>query len=358
MNVRHLVVALATLAILPGPSAAREDTLCEQSRLVVEARGLKSVRVENARGRVRVVPSPDGRLHITALKLTSGKSSPQAVELARDTRVETSTTGARYLVRVHYPQSHVVRVSFLRLLKGELSLPSVKVRLIIELPPGLALELESTSGDFETSDLTGPQDLRSTSGDIEVRGAGSPVSLVTTSGDVTASGLGGARVRSVSGGVAVDGARGPLEVRTTSGEIAVRGAADSVRVASVSGDIEVDGAPRGLEAGSTSGSVIVSGRVNGTARVRTTSGNVRLELGAAARRADVNTVSGEIAVRLAAGLACDLTLKSTSGSLDADVPIQIRTMTRRELSGAVSGGGIPVSLRSTSGDITVSGGGK
>ena len=136
------------------------------------------------------------------------------------------------------------------------------------------------------------------------------------------------------------------------------GAADSVRAASVSGDIQVDRAPRGLDAATTSGQVTVSGPVDGTARVRSTSGDVQLELGPAARRADVNTVSGGIAVRLAAGLRCDLTLTSTSGSLDASVPIQIRTMTRRELSGAVSGGGAPVSLHSVSGDITVSGGGK
>ena len=58
MNVRHLVVALATLAILPGPSPAREAPVYEQSRLVAEARGLKTVRVENARGRVRAVAVP------------------------------------------------------------------------------------------------------------------------------------------------------------------------------------------------------------------------------------------------------------------------------------------------------------
>ncbi len=358
MNVRHLVVALAVLAALPGPSAAREDKLVERSRQVVEPRGITSVRVENARGWVKVAPSPDGRLHVTALKVTTGTSATRAAELARDTRVETSTTGGRFLVRVVYPQSQVVRVSFLRLLRGELRVPSVQVRLTLAVPPGLPLELKSTSGDFETTDLTGPQSLESTSGDVEVRGAGAAVTVATTSGDVTAAGLGAARLRSVSGDVNVEGARGPLDVRTTSGEIVVTGAADSVRVASVSGDIQVDRAPRGLDAGTTSGGVSVTGPVNGTARVRSTSGDVALELGAGARRAEVTTVSGEIDVRLAAGLRCDLTLTSTSGSLDADVPIQIRTMTRRELSGTVSGGGAPVILRSVSGDITVSGKGR
>lgn len=358
MNVRHLVVALATLAILPGSSLAREATLCEQSQQVVEARGFTSVRVENARGRVQVAPSADGRLHVTALKLTTGKPSAQTTELARQTRVETSVANGRYLVRVRYPQSQVVRISFLRLMRGEVNVPSVEVRLVLEMPPELALELESTSGDFETRDLAGSQSLQTTSGDIEVHGAAAAVTLSTTSGEISASGLGRARVRSVSGDVSVEGTRGPLDVRTSSGGIDVEGAADSVRVASVSGDIQVDRAPHGLDAATTSGQLTVSGPVDGTARVRSTSGDVHLELGPTARRADVNTVSGGIAVRLAAGLRCDLNLTSTSGSLDASVPIQIRTMTRRELSGAVSGGGAPVSLHSVSGDITVSGGGR
>jgi hypothetical protein len=358
MSVRHLFSVLATLALLPGVSFARETTLYEEGRQVAEASGLKRVRVENARGRVRVVPSPDGRLHVTAVKFTTGQPSSRTSDLARQTRVETSSEGGRYLVQVRYPQTKVVRVSFMRLLRGELEMPSVQVRLLLEMPPQLALDLESTSGDLETGDLTGPQTLETTSGDIEVRGAASPVAITTTSGDVSASGLGPARVRSVSGDVAVEGARGPLDIRTSSGGIEVSGAADSVAVASVSGDIRVDGAPRGLDAGTTSGEVAVTGPVNGAARVRSTSGDVQLELGPAVRRADVNTVSGEIAVRMAAGLRCDLTLASTSGTLEAAVPIMIRTMTRRELSGAVSGGGVPVTLHSVSGDITVSGGGR
>ena len=323
----------------------------------MEARGLKGVRVENPRGRVRVVPSPDGRLHVTALKFTRGHPPAETDALARKTLVETSIEDGRHVIRVRYPQ-RVIRISFMRLLRGELDAPSVKVRLLLEVPPGLAVELESTSGDLETSGLDGPQTLETTSGDIAVQDAAAAVTIGTTSGDVSATGLGRARVHSVSGDVTVAGARGPLEVRTTSGEIEVEGAADSVKVASVSGDIQVDGAPRGLEAGTTSGNVDVTGPVNGVARARSTSGCVRLQLGPAVRRADVSTVSGGITVRLAAGLGCDLVLKSTSGHLEAAVPIQIRTMTRRELSGAVSGGGVPVSLHSVSGDITVSGGGR
>jgi DUF4097 and DUF4098 domain-containing protein YvlB len=93
-------------------------------------------------------------------------------------------------------------------------------------------------------------------------------------------------------------------------------------------------------------------------RLRSTSGDVSCGLGRGLRRAGVSTVSGGITVRLAGGLGCDLTLKSTSGTLDSSVPLKIRTVSRNEMAGAVSGGGPPVVLQSLSGDIAVTGGGK
>lgn len=357
MKAHHLLLAIA-LTLLPGLALAESPTLREQSQQVVEARGLTGLRVENPRGLVQVSRSLDGRIHLTALKVTASRMSTQAQGFARETRVETSTESGRYVVRVRYPQRQMLRASLAQLFRGELDLPRVEVRLALEVPPRLAVELVTTSGDLETTDLAGPQSLETTSGDIEVRAAAASLSITTTSGDVMASGVGRARVRSVSGDVTLDAARGPLDVRTTSGNISVSGVADSLGLSSVSGDIRADRAPRGLDAGTTSGDIVVDGLAGGLVRLRSTSGDVRFGLDRGLRRADVSTVSGGISVRLADGLGCDLTLTSSSGTLDSSVPLRIRTVSRHEMSGAVSGGGAPVVLHSLSGDIAVTGGGR
>jgi DUF4097 and DUF4098 domain-containing protein YvlB len=358
VKAHHLLLAVAALALLPGTLLAeRTSTLREQSQQVVEARGLKGLRVENPRGLVQVSPSRDGRIHLTALKLVNSKSK-QADEFARGTRVETSTEAGRFVVRVRYPQRKTLHASLSQLFKGEFDLPRVEIRLSLEVPPGLPVDLETTSGDLETSGLAGAQSLQTTSGDIEVNAAAAFLSITTTSGNVMASGSGRAQVRSVSGDVTVDVARGPLDIRTTSGDINLSGVTDSLGLSSVSGDIQVDRAPRGLNAGTTSGSIVVAGLAGGLVRLRSTSGEVRFGLDRGLRGADVSTVSGEISVRLADRLGCDLRLKSTSGTLDSSVPMQIRTVSRNEMSGAVSGGGPPVVLHSVSGDIAVTGGGR
>jgi hypothetical protein len=356
VKAHHLLLAVVVLALLPGSLMAEVPTLREQSQQVVEARGLKGLRVENPRGLVQVSPSRDGRIHLTALKLTTSRMSSRAQDFARGTRVETSTESGRFVVRVHYPQRQAVHASLSQLFKGEFDLPRVEVRLSLEVPPNLPVDLETTSGDIETRSLAGAQSLQSTSGDIEVHAAAAFLSITTTSGNVMASGLGRAQVCSVSGDVALDAASGPLDIRTTSGDINLSGVTDSLGLASVSGDIQVDRAPRGLDAGTTSGGIVVDGLASGLVRLRSTSGDVRFGLDRGLRRADVSTVSGGITARLADGLGCDLTLKSTSGTLDSSVPLKIRTVSRNEMSGAVSGGGPSVVLHSLSGDIAVTGG--
>ena len=359
MKAHRLLLAVIALALLPDSLlAARTSTVREQSRQVVEARDLTGLRVENPRGLVQVSPSRDGRIHLTALKLTTSRMSSRAQEFARGTRVETSTESGRFVVRVHYPQRRTLHASLLQLLRGEFDLPNVEVRLSVEVPPSLTVDLETASGDLETTGLAGPQSLQTTSGDIEVRAAAAFLSITTTSGNVMASGVGRVRVRSVSGDVTLDAARGPLEVRTTSGDINLSGVTDSLGLSSVSGDIQVDRAPRGLDAGTTSGSIVVDGLAGGLVRLRSTSGEVRFGLDRSLRRADVSTVSGRITARLADGLGCNLTLKSSSGTLDSSVPLKIRSVSRHEMSGVVSGGGPPVVLHSLSGDIAVTGGGR
>jgi hypothetical protein len=358
MNLRFASCAAVLLMLLPVAAPAEETTIREESRQVVEARGLTGVRVDNPRGLIRVSPSADGRIHVVALKLSTGRVTQRLRDFARDTRVETSTTGGRYHIVVRYPQHQVIHASWGQFFRGEVDLPRVSVRLGLEVPPGLALELDTASGDVETAGIKGAQSLQTTSGDIEVRNAGMELGLASTSGDVNATGFGRATVRGVSGNVTLRDARGPIVVSTTSGDVEVQGAADSVSVRCVSGEVRIDQAPRGLNVATTSGDVTVDGEAGGGVLLRSTSGSFELGLARGARRLEASTGSGDITVRVASGLGCDLVLSSTSGTLDCALPLRVRNMTRHQVSGVVGDGRAALILKTISGDIDVSGGGR
>ncbi len=355
-NSTSLAAGALVLVLAAAPAGATE-TLREQSGRVVSGAGLTGLEVENPRGTIEVRPSADGRLHITALKIVRAAGRGEARELADATRVEARADGERYRMRVSYPQRQVVHVGFWELFREGVVLPQTEVRLTLEAPAGLAVRLTSTSGDLATADLAGRQTLETTSGDIQVEEAIGPVSIASTSGDVQASFGGRARVRTVSGDITVDRAAHALDAHSTSGDLVVRDAADSLVLGSVSGDIHVQRAPHGVTAGTTSGGIVVHA-VEGSCQLDTSSGDVDAAFGPRLARAEITSGSGDLVARLAPGLGAALDLRTSNGSIDVSVPLEVKTVTRRMVSGRVGGGQVPVVIRSSSGDIQILSGGR
>jgi hypothetical protein len=350
----RLSLVLLGLAAIASPAAARDDALREQSERTFDATGLSAIEVHNPRGFVEVRPSGDGRVRLYAYKVVRAPS-PDRQRLARETKVESSREGDRFVVRVIYPKSRAMRISLWEMFSGEHA-PTLQVRLSIEVPRGFAVTLGSSSGDLRTARMAGLQTLATTSGDITIEEASGRVVARATSGSIEATGIAAARLSSVSGDIAVEGASGPLAIRTTSGEISVVSASDSLRLDSVSGDVRASAAPRGLVASTTSGELVV-GTAAGAVRLSSSSGDVDLLAGRGLTRLVASSVSGDLQVRLPRDLGATLALQTSSGALDVTLPMDVRTVTRHELRGTLGRGGVPVELRSSSGDIHVTSGG-
>ncbi len=354
-----MLAAAGVLLTAPAPAGAGAyDIWREQSEKTVAAGGLTSLEIANSRGRVDLYPSPDGKLHLTALKIVRDGDRERAQETAREIVVEAGVRGDRFLVEVHYQKHRYIRIGLWDLFKsGGMSFPRYEVRIAAQVPRGLAVSVRETSGDIRSDRVAGPQVLKSTSGDIEILAAGDRVDASSTSGDVSATGLRQARLGSVSGDLVARQVRGSLRASTTSGGITVSDAEDSLALTSVSGDIRTDRAPRGLRAGTTSGT-IVARAVSGMVHVGTASGDVSLALREPLRGVEGSTTSGDIELRLEPAIRCAIDLRTSSGSLDISLPMGMHTVTRRSVKGTIRGGTTPVVLHTASGDITVMGGGE
>ena len=355
---RCFQVVTAALFLGAAPAAADREVLREQSEQTVEARGFKTLEIINSRGRVDLIPSPDAKLHVTALKIVRSRSRERAEELARGIVVETGVRDDRYVIEVHYQKRHNIHISFWDFFKVDgLNLPGYEVRVTCQVPRGLPVTVRESSGDIRSEGLAGAQVLKTSSGDIEVESAGGPLEASSSSGEVTATSVRQARVKSASGDVVVRQVVGPLRASTSSGSITVTGAGDSLALSSVSGDILADHAPRGLDAETSSGEITARG-VSGSVKVGTSSGDVRLSLREPLRGVDASTSSGEIRLQLAAAVACALDMHTSSGTIEVEQPMQMKNVSRRSVSGVIRGGRTPVVLHTASGDITVVGGGE
>src|SRR5262249_4420006 len=105
----------------------------------------------------------------------------------------------------------------------------------------------------------------------EIRGNGGDAELVV---DVPS----GARleVETVSATIDTDGMKGKVHLQSVSGDITLRGDLESASLNTVSGGIDVDGSIRDVETESVSGRTILR-KVGGSVEAKTTSGRIDIE---------------------------------------------------------------------------------
>lgn len=96
--------------------------------------------------------------------------------------------------------------------------------LVIRIPTGNSLEVDTVSADIDVEGVGGEIDLEAVSGDITAEVFSSDVEIEAVSGDIELSG---------------DGSEVECDIENTSGDVTVEGVGGEIDVTVVSGDIEV-----------------------------------------------------------------------------------------------------------------------
>lgn len=109
------------------------------------------------------------------------------------------------------------------------------------------------------------------------------------------------RLATVSGDVNVTATCADARYNTVSGDLLIKGGAANVHLNTVSGDVRFDGAFTEMIAKSVSGDMTITTHQGGSLTV--------------------SSVSGDIEVLLAAGVAIDIEARSLSGDLNSDIPL-------------------------------------
>jgi len=158
--------------------------------------------------------------------------------------------------------------------------------------------------------------------DVVIQGTIGHLDVSTATGDVRVGPVDGdAKVTSASADVRIGAITGAVEVKTASGDVQIEAAA-TARLQTASGDVKV-------------------GRLEGDAQARTASGDI--EIGEAGiGTIDLNTVSGDVGVRVPSGRLVWLDLSSVSGRTDSDLVAEdtpddapVVTVRARSVSGGI-----------------------
>ncbi len=213
---------------------------------------------------------------------------------------------------------------------------NISISYEITVPEDTQLHSSTGSGDQVIDGLRGPVNTGAGSGSVHVSHIGSEVKAHTGSGNITLEEV-KARVEASagSGTIRATGVAGGLHANTGSG---------NVRFEQVSsGDVEVH----------TGSGTVELENVRGAVHAETGSGHIHAN-GQPTSGWELHTASGGIDIHLPPNSAFDLEARTTSGRISVDHPVTVQgSMGSRELRGKVRGGGVLVSLHTTSGDIEV-----
>jgi len=330
-SIRTLLLSAATVA-LPGAGAAQQT----QSYPLQGDR----IAVYNLAGIVRVGPgtSSDVSVEVTANGADAGALT-----------VETGPIGDAETLRVIYPEDRIIYPDNGRHSRSEFRVRDdgtffdggrrdrgrrVTIRgsgsgleayadLTISVPAGKRVSVYLGVGEV---------DVRNVSGSIWVDVAAAPVYVDGIQGDVGVdTGSGSVEVRNVTGEVDVDTGSGSVELTRSNGRsVSIDTGSGSVMAADVTAqDLIID---------TGSGRIEVERSTITNASLDTGSGSVRLELLTDVNTVDIDTGSGSVTVFFPESLGAELDLESSSGGIDFDVPITVRSFNRSSLRGSIGDG--------------------
>jgi hypothetical protein len=306
-----LRLSLGVLLATPFLSAsARIERVVEKSFTAPSAGVL---RLETQGGEIRVMPSSDRVVHITARQSIRASTEAEADEMLKHLDLAFEQTGNDVRATARYDKARGFFAGVW---------PPVKVDFIVTVPADFATELRTSGGAIEVGNLQGRVDARTSGGSIKLATLGGAVDARTSGGSIT-----------------LTEARGPVKLETSGGNITVG------RVLEGPADL------------STSGGGIRIDAVENLVRARTSGGSVQAGITGSLREDCVlSTSGGSVRVAVAKGAAFRLDASTSGGRVDADgltLTLDGNRTGRSQLSGTVNGGGPVLKLRSSGGNITV-----
>lgn len=179
-------------------------------------------------------------------------------------------------------------------------------------------------------------DVQSSGGDISVKNLHGTVHGKTNGGNVT--------INSLVGNVTIETSGGEINFRDITGNVDAYTSGGNVHTENISGDMF------GESSGGDMEYIDISGRV----KAKTSGGDVTLKIPGENKGIDAETSGGDITLYLKENISATIDAETTGGIVDCDFPVTVKgKVERNELHGKINGGGNPIRIETTGGDIRI-----
>jgi hypothetical protein len=229
---------------------------------------------------------------------------------------------------------------------------ALSISFKVFVPKNVATDLSTSGGSISLTGLAGKQDFKTSGGSLHVK---------DVSGTITG--------RTSGGSIHVENATQNIDLTTSGGSIHAKNCKGDIKLNTSGGSLDLSGLDGTIKA-STSGGGIRGENIGGELNAHTSGGSIRLANLTCS--VDASTSGGNIDVSVAS-LGKYIKLRNSGGNIDLEVPAGKglnldlagnRVKTDRltnfngkaeddQLEGTVNGGGIPVTVKSGSGRVSL-----
>lgn len=216
----RITLALFALVILPAPAAAQwsgSDRYTAPRNATVDAKGATLVEVSARAGTLEI----EGVAGITEVRV-KGTARASDEDYLDEIKLRAERRGNRVLVIVDIPQRNGFSFNYV----------NRALDLIIQVPKGMALNVEDSSGDIEIRHV-GALDLEDSSGEIELEDVAGDLLVDDSSGEI--------RVRTVHGDIRVNDSSGAIDIEDVTGRVVIEDdSSGDIDITDVTGSVEIE----------------------------------------------------------------------------------------------------------------------
>jgi len=212
---------------------------------------------------------------------------------------------------------------------------NVGISLTILTPREMSCNVSSSGGGLKILSVKGTHDFVSSGGGIKLENVTGTTKASSSGGGVHATNQhGDIRLNSSGGGVTLEEAHGNVFAHSSGG---------GVHLTNVHGDVD---------AGSSGGGVSVDGDA-AYVKAKSSGGSVRVNIGSLSKELHLESSGGGIDAIIRKGGELGLDLDLSSGKVNIDLQNFSGKAEKDRVKGAVNGGGIPVYMRASGGNVNV-----
>jgi DUF4097 and DUF4098 domain-containing protein YvlB len=222
----------------------------------------------------------------------------------------------------------------------------------VYVPQNVATDLATSGGNIRLSNLSGNQTFRTSGGNLDVDQLSGNINGRTSGGNITVKNANNSIDLATSGGnINANNCSGTLKIKTSGGSLTLDNLKGNISARTSGGSIKGSGINGELSAHTSGGSVQLE-NFSGSLETSTSGGSIHADVKELGKYITISNSGGNIDLALPDNKGLDLKLHASKISM-ATVKNFSGSKDDNEMNGTINGGGIPVTVKASSGRLNL-----